>query len=545
MPPECKYFGICALPSFGTYKEEYCALHDPNFNKDKNNFAALLQQYIDSGKSDFRYMTFPEGLSNFNGRTFSSLVDFTGAVFVSVLAMQEVRLSQGLSVETKTISGIDLSRAIIDGPVNLAADDISTLALENATVSGPFQFSAANVGNILAKEARFLDTTNIQIGNGCDSLRFDGATFAKGLIVRTPSFKAINFNHAKRVGNFVIKAETGDEILANDAKFEGDIKIQVKKLGNTLNLATSSFEGNVTIEGYVQNLSLTEATIHEQLRIERSEISNPRYMFFSTKFAPTSELHLDGTQFKDDLEIIGRPPPKSIYLNAARVTGKLTIHSELGKRRIDVVADKNSPSLGRDVSLVNVDLSRFMLLGNFIDKIEIGNIKWAKRLGRSILYDEVAMRTEGRSALWGNLKEAYQVLKEKYRQMGDNATAGDFHYGEMEARRRESSWRARTISPEFFYWAFSGYGIGYIRAFLILILFIAGFGAWYYFYGGISLEGDLEKALLFSFQTAVLLRPPRPYAFSRIGEWVQAVESILVPVQATLFVLALRMRLKR
>src|SRR5262245_6928116 len=94
MPPECKHFNICGLPSFGTY-EEYCGLHDPNTNKDGNNFAEVLQRYIESGKSDFRYMSFPDGLASFNGRTFSSLADFTGAVFNGGggLAMQGVSLS--------------------------------------------------------------------------------------------------------------------------------------------------------------------------------------------------------------------------------------------------------------------------------------------------------------------------------------------------------------------------------------------------------------------------------------------------------------------
>ena len=155
------------------------------------------------------------------------------------------------------------------------------------------------------------------------------------------------------------------------------------------------------------------------------------------------------------------------------------------------------------------------------------------------------MRKQGEAAPWGNLKEAYQILKEKYRQMGDHATSGDFHYGEMEAKRREYGWPKRILCPEFLYWAFSGYGIGYIRAFMILVLSILGFAGFYYSYGGATLQNDFEKSLLFSLQAAVRLGPGRPYTFSIQGERAQAVESVFVPIVAALFILALRMRLKR
>ena len=129
--------------------------------------------------------------------------------------------------------------------------------------------------------------------------------------------------------------------------------------------------------------------------------------------------------------------------------------------------------------------------------------------------------------------------------MGDHAVSGDFHYGEMEAKRREGGWLKRIVCPEFLYWASSGYGIGYVRAFAILLFLLAAAAVLYYFLGGITFERNLQKSFLFSLQTAALLRPMRPDGFTAAGEWIQVVESILVPIQAALFILALRMRLKR
>ena len=129
--------------------------------------------------------------------------------------------------------------------------------------------------------------------------------------------------------------------------------------------------------------------------------------------------------------------------------------------------------------------------------------------------------------------------------MGDHSLSGDFHYGEMEAKRREYGWPKRILCPEFLYWASSGYGIGYIRAFASLLFLLAGAAVLYYFFGGIAFECNLQNAFLFSLQTAALLRPMRPDGFTVAGEWIQVAESILVPIQAALFILALRMRLKR
>jgi hypothetical protein len=413
-------------------------------------------------------------------------------------------------------------------------------ALRSAKLFGPLECSAKGVAHISAWDARFSELIDIQ-AEELSQLRFERAILSKGVRIKTPVLHNLNLNQAELSGSSIVKATSIIEISGNHAKFQCDLKILAKNI-TTLSVDGAFFQGNMTIEGRIRTLSLSRATICKELRMERSEIDNSN-AFSSTKFAASSELYLSGTRFAGNQEIIGQP--KSIDLNDIRVPGKLTIHSEFGARQTEVVADKNRSELGRVISFANVDLSRLMLLGHSIDKIWISNVRWAKRYWRNVLYDEIVMRKEGKTAPWGNLKEAYQILKEKYSKLGDHASSGDFHYGEMEAKRRQYGWPKRVLCPEFLYWAFSGYGIGYVRAFLILVLFLAGSAAGYYFFGGIALESDLHKSFLFSLQTAILLRPTRPSDFSAIGEWIQVAQSVLVPMQAALFILALRMRLKR
>jgi hypothetical protein len=115
MPEQCRYFNICGLPFFVRHENaDYCILHYPTNNKDRNAFSFGLQSYLKTGKSDFRYVHFPQSMANFNNRTFASLPDFTGAVFNGGLAMEKTHLSCGLTLDTENISGINLSGAIIE-----------------------------------------------------------------------------------------------------------------------------------------------------------------------------------------------------------------------------------------------------------------------------------------------------------------------------------------------------------------------------------------------------------------------------------------------
>ena len=196
------------------------------------------------------------------------------------------------------------------------------------------------------------------------------------------------------------------------------------------------------------------------------------------------------------------------------------------------------------MTLTNVDLSECRLVGNVITQINLTNLQWPQRFGRSVLYDEIAMR-RGAPIPFSSLKESYQILKQKYQLMGDHARAGDFHYGEMEMRRREYGWPWRILCPEFLYWALSGYGTGYIRAFFMLVVLTVLFAGLYLWEAPSSFGLDFWKALLFSIKVTTLQRPSPPDGFNLTGQWFQAAHAILGPVQIALFALALRMRLKR
>ena len=69
--------------------------------------------------------------------------------------------------------------------------------------------------------------------------------------------------------------------------------------------------------------------------------------------------------------------------------------------------------------------------------------------------------------------------KRKYEGKGDHIRAGDFHYGEMEMKRREYGFPRRWLSWEFAYWMLSGYGVGHVRSLVILVALISAFAGLY------------------------------------------------------------------
>src|SRR5262249_35938260 len=152
---------------------------------------------------------------------------------------------------------------------------------------------------------------------------------------------------------------------------------------------------------------------------------------------------------------------------------------------------------GGEVRLRNVDLRECRLAGNNIAPIEFNETQWGRRFGRNVLFDETLARC-GTKIPFHSVRETYQILKQKYHERGDHATAGDFQYGEMEMKRRAYGWPRRVLCPEFLYWAASGFGTDYVRAFLVLVLLVVAFAGLYWWTSRATFGNELLDALRFS-----------------------------------------------
>lgn len=312
----------------------------------------------------------------------------------------------------------------------------------------------------------------------------------------------------------------------------------------TLNLCRSELHGGLSIRARFQGDSVAEwGTLHGAIDLAECEFFTG-LSFVKSRFDEASILNLSGTRIRGDLVLAGLPSlPQEIHLDGATITGSTRIEAELGTLKPRIIASEKVPNFGGNVVFMNVDLRGCLLVGNVIERMEFATIDWSRRWRRCVLYDEITLRN-GRNLPVANLRETYQILKQKYQQKGDHVRAGDFHYGEMEMKRREYGWLGRGLSWEALYWALSGYGSGHLRVFIWLAFLVLGF-AFIYFYTSPGTFGGLGDALHFSLSVTALQRPEVPAGLGTLGRWLHLVQAILGPVLIALFVLALRMRLKR
>jgi len=481
---QCKYFEACELLEDTRVGDDlYCVLHlPPGPAKDVQKFGQVVADYLAKGRSDFRWVYFPTESPSFQGRRFQEAVDFRGASFGGMLNLTDTTFDRGVFLGGPEFRNVDLSRARVRGPLRVEGRISNTLRLHQAVLEN-------------LAEVRVDDRIHVQ----AYAARFDGKLSVHAQVIGSLELQDASLRHGLSLRG---RYESTPGVRFERARIEGDLDFRECDLD--------------------LHLAFNEAV-----------------------FDPNSTLDLEGARVHGTFVLAGLPViPGKIRLNGARFDQAASIEAALGAQRSRIIAAEKRPLFGGPVTLTNVDLRECLLVGNAVGRIEFWNVEWPRRRGRYTLRDENVYRHTG-GIPPSNLREAYQVLKQKYHDKGDHVRAGDFHYGEMEMKRREYGWPRRYISPEFLYWLFSGYGMGYVRAFLWLVALLVGCGLLYWRRSPAAFPEGIQEAMRFSLSVAAFQRPEVPKEFGALPRWVHIAEVVLSPVIAALFVLALRMRLKR
>ena len=319
--------------------------------------------------------------------------------------------------------------------------------------------------------------------------------------------------------------------------------LEVRQISN-VNLRKAELAGSTIFGGRFQGrVFFDDASVDGILDLCEC-IFEQQPNFPRTLFSFNTKLLLARSRIAYDLELAGNSLPSLITLDGATIQGQTSIKAEMCSTQPTVLAAEHVPGFGQGAVFSNTDLTNCRLAGNDISLMKFTNVKWPIIRGRNVIYDDIAFR-HGAIIPAGHIKETYQVLKQWYQSMGNQARAGDFHYGEMEMKRREKGWPRRILCPEFFYWALNGYSNGWLRALVLLLFMIFGAGWGYLWTSGVAFDSQFSNALLFSFQVISFQKPVPPREFSTWSEWIRIAETIFVPIQAALFAIALRNRLKR
>lgn len=206
---------------------------------------------------------------------------------------------------------------------------------------------------------------------------------------------------------------------------------------------------------------------------------------------------------------------------------------------------------GTDVSnlvLTDIDLTACRFAGTHrLDQLRVegrswfdqppGRLRWTSR---QVLAEEAVYRgwRLGEPGYPEHVAPLYRALRKSLEDSKNEASAGDFYYGEMEMRRHSPTtrWAERVIL--WFYWLLSGYGQRAGRAIVALLVVVATVAALLTAWG--RTFGD--AALIAT--GAVVFRDDNT-DLTAAGEWTVLAARFLGPILLALAVLAIRARVKR
>jgi len=499
MSPACRHFEICRREATHQHAGDslhYCYLHYPERQgKNLDQFDEALRQHLESGSCDFRFFQFPAGLGSpsFSGRTFARPADFSEVAFNDSLNLAEAVFQQGLRIVARQTGPILLNQARINsGGLSVQLDGNAHVSLQRAVIVGAADLRS---GSDLHLSAGYVEVHG-------------------PLSVVATSTSGLYLNSARLHEGFKLRVT---EWCAGSRSFSWWL------LRGDLNWQTCGFRGEVR--------------------------------FDEASFDPESRLDLTQSRL-EGLRISGyKLLPKAIVLDATHISGDCRLEADVGEPRLKILAKSRRPEMDGKTIFANVNLSECRLVGNVFQSMAFSNIEWARHRGRWLLFDELvavpsqepAGRPERVLRTYSNIKEACQILKKSYRNLGDHVRSGDFHYGEMEMKRREYGDRSllRFLGLEAWYCYLSGYGTRWKLALGWLAGIVFGSAAIYYFSDPWAFSWNPNVALKYSVDVVTLQRPDLPKHVHPWSHWVRGIEAVWGPVQIALFGLALRMRLRR
>jgi hypothetical protein len=217
-----------------------------------------------------------------------------------------------------------------------------------------------------------------------------------------------------------------------------------------------------------------------------------------------------------------------------------------------------------DLVLIDVDLSECLFVGahrldqlRLEDRSRFAGPPSGRRLARrQMLFEEFLARgwatrhdhlADALPIRWERIAALYRSLRKAFEDGKNEAGAGDFYYGEMEARRHSEVTPLAERWTLAAYWALSGYGQRAVRAVLAIIVLVAAVSTLLFTVG---LSGDhvwswgrVDQSVRIALG-AVVFRDAGQ-TLTSAGAWTVMIARFVGPVLLALGVLAVRARVKR
>lgn len=468
----------------------------------------------------------------------------------------EEMLERGDSFEGVEIGDVDFSDHTFENHVNfLGAKFIGTVNFYTATFLNGADFRAAEF-------------------SGDGGANFTGATFTgKGKAnfeqARFTGDGAANFDSAKFSGDrgvsFYGAGFTGDGgAIFNDTEFSGNggayFTLATFWGKGNANFASANFSGTKGANFVLATFSGKGGAIfYESTFSGEGGVNFKSAVFSSTKGAKFTDaeficedrISFEDVTFEKDCIIlfdsVKLKNPKNLFFRNAYLGNTLFFQTDV-----------------ENINLKNVEFRKF----------PSEKLNWFKRLfsiRREGLMDEIREiyhleddLTDFDEDYYSQVEIIYRQFKRNFEEKRDYAKAGDFHYGEMEMRRKRQGKIIKYISLTAFYKYLSGYGQKWMMAFSWFIGFIILFTFlnlnWlqpiHETISNSKLQGDSKieetynsvtkfDSFLYTFNTMTLRKDARFEITDSVGSLIVVFQSAVGPTILALMLLAIRRQFRR
>lgn len=557
----------CPESSLGDDPKGYCILHSGDEKKDVGQFTDKVKERITRGrltssgweidKIDLRGCYFPRGFDKgyFRGYQFTKPVDLTEATFSQVANFREVTFSQEVDfVGVKFMDEVDFYKVkfLKEAYFNLTK------------FSGRSNF----IGATFSERAGFSQITFSQSAN------FNLATFSKGASFwETVFLEKASFENATflKVGSF---PKTSFE---KEAEFAGAI------FKEEANFDQTNFKGktNFTWAEFWDWTFFFNNSNETSVKLKNLPVgvSFPTYQNEKVRHDTLSErLIFRGVMSLEERDQLLELSQDYSYKSAIKELFERSQGLYLGKPAIF----RHTRFLGKEVIFQDVNISRCSFLHSNIDRVDFRYCEFVEKPERFLWFDlgprknvlrdeldadsachsersEVTPEADSprrksrpfanaqgdtlRAERYEPVRRLYLELKRNFEDKKDWNKAGDFHYGEMECRRKMNGWWGRNILSleALYYWA-SGYGERPWRA--LLWWFLSTLLLFPLLYR-LSEHDPFSACVWDSVRVATFMKIGIPIEPESWGRIVLTLQYLICPTLLALFALALRRKVKR
>ena len=508
---------------------EYCVLHYPDENKNKEHFEKVLACKLALKDYEFGGTVFPERTSRFEEFVFDADVDFTGATFHGAASFFGTRFCGEAAFSDAKFGGRATSFS--------AAQFGEAAHFWGTRFCGEAAFSDAKFGG------RQTSFSEAEFGGGADFSR----TQYSG---EYTSFSKAKFRGER--ANFHNTRFSAEKTTFQSAQFDcNSTHFSSVKFGGRTYFNRTSFRSEET--------HFVEAIFSNGITFASAEFGGGITTFSRAQFS--SETHFDRAKFgSTETEFREATFLQKVSFDSAAFTGRclfvgtsetLVFGSQTRVEFDNARIEKPELLIFNAVLLhpnwfINTDMRR----------VDFTEVKWYGMPGgpEGTLDEEIgALTRRNIESPYALLSQACQRLAANAEENRDYRLANDFYYWAMDALRK-AGWRKLGLIRTL-YWALSGYGVRAARAFLVLAGICVVFSVLYMLFGPnvlrVSSASSFGQALEHSGQavvyslSAMARLNPEPKPDPGLFQFLVTIEGILGPLQIALLALAIRRKVMR